>query len=134
MLYQILCNWYKKIFLFEPVPPESPFQVRPEIESGLCGLVIPDVLCGDTDSVYRVFQKRMETIFSRNRRNIQSQGSIVLGTEKDFLAPVPDNIPLQAGSGFRAVVGSYAFKFDKRDEAFLFTVIFVVAGFVLYFP
>ena len=60
------------------------------------------------------------------------QGVVIFGAEKDFFAPITEDISLQAGGGFRTVIGSNSFKLDKRDKAFLFPVIFADAGFIQF--
>ena len=61
------CNrlLFRTLFL-KSVSSECTFQIRSEVESGLGRLVVTYVLSGYADTVHRVFEECVETVFRGN--------------------------------------------------------------------
>ena len=89
---------------FSPEPYAVTEKERSEIESRVCRLVVATVLVGDGMTVNRVFEKCVEPVGCRFRREIYPEGTVVLGAKYDFLAPVPKDISLQARPGLGGIV------------------------------
>lgn len=94
-----------KVCLSDDGSPESAsfFQIGTEIEAGLCGLIVSDVLCCDADAVNRILQERPESVIGGYGRDVEPQGAVVLSTHQNLFPPVSQEVALQAGSAFRPV-------------------------------
>ena len=62
------------------------------VESGMGGLVVGYILGSYADAVNRIVQESMETIFSRESRDIKAQGAIIFGAHKNLFAPIAYDI------------------------------------------
>ena len=83
--------------LLELIASESTLhldKIRPEIESGLCWLVIANILGSDTDSVYGFLKEGMESVFGWDSRYIETKRSVILGAHEYFFPPVAYHITL----------------------------------------
>ena len=84
-----------------------------EIEAGLGGLVVADVLPGDAKAILRIVHQGVEAMLRGNGRGVDAQFFVVGGAPYHFLAPIAEDVRAEDGSGFGAVVGSAIFGHEE---------------------
>lgn len=84
-------NYYN--CLFKLITAENTLlQVWPEVEAGLCCLVVTHVLSGHADAVYGVMKKGVKAVNGWNGAHVEAQMFVVWCAEEKFLASVADDV------------------------------------------